>query len=191
MTVAVPGAYGATVGVVSLGKIGRLVCLRLLSHDLDILAHDPYVSEEYARQMGVRLCGLEEMFAVCDVVSLHAPLLPETRGMIRGAHLRAMKRDATFINTARGALVNEEEMIEALRERPDLRVVLDVTWPEPPPPDSPLYDLPNVTLTPHVAGSQGPECRRMGRYAIEELKRFLKGEPLRWRVTKETARIMA
>ncbi|MBD3316718.1 MAG: glycerate dehydrogenase [Chitinivibrionales bacterium] len=187
----IPGLYGAKVGVVSLGKIGRLVCLRLLSHDLELFAYDPYTSPEYAHQMGVQLSGLEEVFETCDVVSLHTPLLKETCGMIRGTHLESMKPNATFINTARGALVNEKEMIEVLRKRPDLRAVLDVTDPEPPQTDSALYELPNVTLTPHIAGSHGAECRRMGRYAIEELKRYLNGQPLKWRITKEAFQSMA
>ena len=96
-----------------------------------------------------------------------------------------MKPYSTFINTSRGAVIRENEMIEVLRQRPDLWAVLDVTYPEPPPPDSPLYTLPNVLLTPHIAGSMGEECRRQGRYMIEELERYLAGQPLSWAVTKE------
>ncbi len=134
---------------------------------------------------------LEEVFARCDVVSLHAPHLKETEGMITGRHLRSMQPGATFINTSRGAVVREGEMIDALREWPDLCAVLDVTAPEPPAADSPLYDLTNVVLTPHIAGSMHGECRRMGRYMLEELRRYLRGEPLLWRIDRETAARLA
>ncbi len=89
-----------------------------------------------------------------------------------------MRSGATFINTARGAVVNEDEMIQVLTRRPDLFASLDVTDPMPPVEGSPLYTLPNVMLTPHVAGCLGPECRRMGRLMVEELNRFLAGKPL-------------
>jgi phosphoglycerate dehydrogenase-like enzyme len=102
-----------------------------------------------------------------------------------------MKPGASFINTARGAIVREGEMIEVLRARPDLFAVLDVTYPEPPAPDSPLYTLPNVILTPHIAGSMDGECRRMGRYMVEELRRYVKGEPLRWGISRERAAVLA
>ena len=102
-----------------------------------------------------------------------------------------MKPYSTFINTSRGAVIRENEMIDVLRQRPDLWAVLDVTYPEPPPPDSALYTLPNVLLTPHIAGSVGEECRRQGRTMIEELQRHLAGEPLKWTVTKERAAIVA
>jgi phosphoglycerate dehydrogenase-like enzyme len=102
-----------------------------------------------------------------------------------------MKPGASFINTARGAVVNEADLIAVLREREDLFAVLDVTYPEPPAPDSPLFDLPNVLLTPHIAGSLNNECRRMGRTMVEELGRWLRGEPLRYRVGQDYARARA
>jgi phosphoglycerate dehydrogenase-like enzyme len=111
--------------------------------------------------------------------------------MITGDLFRAMKPDASFINTARGAVVDEPAMIDVLAERPDITAVLDVTYPEPPKPESPLYTLPNVILTPHIAGSMDRECRRMGRYALEECRRYLNGVPLKWQVTRELAATMA
>jgi phosphoglycerate dehydrogenase-like enzyme len=131
------------------------------------------------------MVSLEELFRESDVVSLHAPHTDETDGMITGEHIASMKRGATFINTARGGIVREEEMLEVLRKRPDLTAVLDVTEPEPAAADSPVFALPNVVLTPHIAGSLGLECRRMGRYMVDELRRYLNGEPLRWQVTRE------
>lgn len=189
--ISVPGCYGSTVGIVSLGMIGRKVVELLQPFDLRIIAYDPFVSAETAAKIGVELCSLEEVFRRADVVSLHTPWLPETEGLITGEHFLAMKRDATFINTARGAIVREIEMIGVLQERPDICAVLDVTHPEPPVPGSPLYTLPNVILTPHIAGSMGRECQRMGRYMVDELHRFLHGEPMLWEITKEKAAIMA
>jgi len=187
----VPGAYGSTVAIISLGMIGRLLCERLRPFDLKLIAYDPFASAAAATALGVRLCPLAECFAQADVVSLHTPWLPETEKMIRGEHFRAMKQDATFINTARGAVVDEPAMIEVLQARPDLTAILDVTYPEPPKPGSPLYTLPNVVLTPHIAGSMNAECRRMGRYAVEECRRFLNGESLQWQVTRERAATLA
>ena len=187
----VPGAYDSTVGLVSLGMIGRQVAERLKTFDLRVLAYDPFVGEDDARRLGVTLRPLDDLFRESDVVSLHTPWLKETERMIRSAHFRAMQPGATFINTARGAIVDEAEMIEVLQQRPDIFAVLDVTYPEPPRPGSPLYSLPNVVLTPHIAGSMSGECRRMARFMIEELDRYLAGEPLRWQVTEKMACRMA
>lgn len=187
----VPGAYGSTVAIISLGMIGRMVCGLLRHVDVHVIAYDPFASPETAAELGVSLRSLDECFAQADVVSLHTPWLPETERMIKGTHFRAMKQDATFINTARGALVDEPAMVDVLQARPDLTAVLDVTYPEPPTPGSPLYTLPNLILTPHIAGSMDNECRRMGRYAVEECRRFLQGEPLQWQVTRERAATLA
>src|ERR1051326_9143895 len=188
---AVTGAFGATVGLISYGSIARLVRQRLLASDLSVLVYDPFLTEAEARQERVQRASLEDVFANADVVSLHTPLLDETAGLIRGHHFARMKARAVFINTARGEIVNEPEMIACLRQRPDLQVVLDVTAPEPPLPDSPLYSLPNVVLTPHIAGSLGGECRRMGDAMVDEFERFLKGQPLNWEITPEKAATMA
>lgn len=186
-----PGCYGSTVGLISLGMIGRMVAERLKGFDLHVIAYDPYVSQEQADPLGVTMCPLDEIFRRADVVSLHTPWLPETEGMITGALLRSMKPNATFINTARGAIVREAEMIAVLQERPDLTAVLDVTYPEPPEAGSLLYTLPNVVLTPHIAGSMGAECRRMGRLIVDEFRRYVQGEPLQWAIPRHKAAIMA
>jgi phosphoglycerate dehydrogenase-like enzyme len=183
-----PGAYGSTVGLVSLGMIGRGLLKLLKPFDLHIVVCDPFVSEEESRDLGVKLVSLEELFRVSDVVSLHVPLLKETRGLITGAHIASMKQGATFLNTARGAVVREDELIDVLTRRTDLQAVLDVTDPEPPVKGSPFYTLDNVVLTPHIAGSRDNECRRMGRAMVDELNRYLAGEPLKWAVTPELAK---
>lgn len=188
----IPGIYGSTVGIVSLGMIGRGVCERLAAFGLNIVAYDPFISREEADRLGVELCSLEDVFRRADVVSLHTPLLPETIGMITGEHIASLKKWATFINTSRGAIVREPEMIEVLGQRPDLQAVLDVTHPEPPHRDSPLFALPNVVLTPHISGATSPrDIARMGSFVADDLKRYLQGEPLKWEITRERARYMA
>lgn len=187
----VAGGYGSTVGLISLGMIGRMVAERLKSSDLKVIAYDPFASPSDAEKLGVELVPLDEVFKRADVVSLHTPWLESTTGMIRGEHLAMMKKGATFINTSRGAIVREAEMADVLLHRPDLFAVLDVTWPEPAAPDSPLFTLENVFLTPHIAGSMSRECYRMGQIMVDELERYLQGKPLLYEITRERAAIMA
>jgi phosphoglycerate dehydrogenase-like enzyme len=186
------GTFGTTVGLISLGQIGGRVASLLRQLDVHVLAYDPYCSPAAAQKLGLELVGsLAELFARSRVVSLHAPIKPETIGMITGELIAALPPGGALINTARGILVREAELIAVMRERPDLTAILDVVHPEPAPADSPLYDLPNVFLTPHIAGSEGGECARMGRYMVDECRRFLGGEPLQWQVTREAYARMA
>jgi phosphoglycerate dehydrogenase-like enzyme len=180
-----PGCYGSTVGLVSLGATGRLVAERLSDYDLNVIAYDPFASEVEAESLGVRLCSLEEVFSKSDIVSLHTPWLPETENMIRAEHFASMKKGASFLNTARGAVVDEVGFAKVFAERPDLFAVLDVVHPEPPAEDNPLFDLDNVVITPHIAGVMGKECRRGGRMAVEELRRYLEDKPLKGQITRQ------
>jgi phosphoglycerate dehydrogenase-like enzyme len=173
-----PGAFESTVGLLSLSRVGRNVAERLHALDVRVIAYDPLVEPSAAAALNVELCPLAEVFARADVVSCHMPLLPETAGVIRARHFSTMKPGASFVNTARGDVVDEMGMISVLRMRPDLFAVLDVVRQEPIARDSPLLALPNVVVTPHIAGSQGAECRRMGRMMIEEAQRYLHGAPL-------------
>jgi phosphoglycerate dehydrogenase-like enzyme len=181
------GAYRSTVGIISLGMIGRQLVERLRTYDLNILAYDPFA----APLPGVSLATLEEVFAHADVVTIHTPWLKETERLITGKLIASMKPYATLINTARGAVVAEDEMIDVLHNRPDLVAVLDVTHPEPPEPGSPLYSLSNVILTPHIAGAMGSEGRRLAQLIIAEVQRYQAGEPLQYALTPERVKIMA
>ncbi len=183
-----PGCYGRTVGLISLGAVGNKLLALLEPFDLNVAVYDPFLDADDARDLGVDLVSLPELFRRSDVVSLHTPQLPETEGLITGPLLASMRPGATFVNTARPRVVCQDELIEVAGRRPDLHFVLDVAEPEPPEPDSALYTLPNVTLTPHIAGSVGDECRRMGRYMVEELERYVSGQRLRWAVTRESIR---
>jgi len=187
----IPGAYKRTVGLISLSQVGRHTLELLKPYDLDIVAYDPYVAEQEAEDLGVEMVSLETLFEVSDVVSLHAPLLSETRGMITGELLSTMKPGTTFINTARGAIVKEEELIEVLKEREDLTAILDVTYPEPPASDSALYEMDNIVVTPHIAGSAGNEVARMGAAMFEESMHYLNNEPLKYQINEEQFRHMA
>ncbi len=185
------GIYGSTVGLLSLGHTGRLVAERLRSLDVRLLAYDPHIAPAEADRLGVTLCSLEEIFSGADVVSCHTPLLPQTTHLLRGAHFARLKPGATFINTARGAVVHEPELVAVLRARPDVFAILDVTDPEPPAADSPLFALPNVILTPHIAGSLGPECLRLGRMMVADASRYLRGEPLFGEIFAEQIPLLA
>ncbi len=177
------GGYHGTVGLVSLGAVGLRVAELLSGFDVDVIAYDPVIDPRQIRDKRIKLVSLEELFVRSDVVSLHAPWLKETEGMITGDLIRTMKPFSTLINTARGAVVNEPQLIEVLSERPDLTAFLDVTHIEPPDKKSPLFELPNVFLTPHVSGSLGEECQRMGNFMLSEYMRFLHQEPLQHQVT--------
>jgi phosphoglycerate dehydrogenase-like enzyme len=154
----------------------------LRSHEVNVLAYDPYLTPQTAEDLGVTPCELPGLFARSEVVSVHTPWLPETEKLIGAGLLGSMKRGATLINTSRGAVIDEDALCGVLRERSDLTAVLDVTHPEPPSADSPLRYLPNVVLTPHVAGSVGPEVERMGWWMVEEARRYLLGHPLQHQV---------
>jgi phosphoglycerate dehydrogenase-like enzyme len=189
--VAVAGNFRSTVGIVSMGMTGRLLRGFLAPFDHHVIAYDPFLTDEQARELDVEPVSLPDLFRRADVVSLNTPLLPETIGLVTGELLASMKPGATFINTARGAIVDEPALIKVFRERPDLIAILDVTHPEPPAPDSPLLTLPNVILTPHIAGSQDHECRRMGQLMVDECHRYLANEPLQTAITREAAARMA
>ncbi|MER5493530.1 hydroxyacid dehydrogenase [Streptomyces sp. NPDC002490] len=175
-TVGRRGNYRSTVGVVGASRIGRRVMELLRPYDLRVLLYDPYVDEQEAAALGARSTSLDELARSSQVVTVHAPQLPETHHLFDRDRLRLMPDGATLVNTARGALVDTEALTaELLSGR--LSAVLDVTEPEVLPADSPLYALPNVLLTPHIAGSLGNELTRMARAAVEELARYANGLP--------------
>ncbi|MGW6913364.1 hydroxyacid dehydrogenase [Kitasatospora sp. NPDC054939] len=170
------GNYRRTVGIVGASRIGRRVLDLLRPHDLDLLLHDPYTEPAEAARLGARAVDLDELCAASDVVSVHAPELPDTRHLIDGRRLALMRDGSTLINTSRGSLVDQDALVRELASG-RLDAVLDVTVPEVLPADSPLYDLPNVLLTPHVAGSLGRELHRMAAAAADELARWTAGLP--------------
>ena len=187
----IPGSFRAAVGLLSFGAIGRAAARMLRAYDMKVLVHCPYLTAAEAQLLGVEKVGLDELFKRSDVVSVHTPVLAETIGMVNGRLVGLMKEGATLINTARGVILAQREVESVLRSRPDLHAVLDVTDPEPPAADDPLFTLPNVTVTSHIAGSHGRDCQRIGHYMVEELKNYLEGRPLSWQITPELLERMA
>lgn len=185
------GGYKSIVGIIGMSTIGRKLHEHLQNFDLDMIVYDPYLSEAEAKALQVKQVSLEVLFSTADVVSLHAPLLPDTVGLITGDHFKLMKPDTSFINTARGKIVKQDEMIDVLQARTDITAILDVVYPEPPEKSSALYTMENVILTPHIAGSEGKECGRMGEYMLKELQRYLNAETLLWEVTQEAHDLLA
>lgn len=185
------GGYRSTVGLVSLGAIGRRVAKRLQDHEIRVLGFDPYASDELFGSLGLERASLKVLFQESNVVSLHTPNLPETRGLITGELIASMPYGAMLLNTARSAIIDQPAMISVLKERPDLTALLDVVDPEPLGQDSELWDMPNVVLTPHIAGSVGGECGRMGAAMLDEFRRYVAGEPFENEVTPALLRVMA
>ncbi len=176
------GNHRRRVGIIGASRIGRHVLRLLKPYSLELCVADPYLSAAEAESLGATLLPLDELVATSDVVSLHAPSLPSTAGMISRELLGTLRPGATFINTARGELVDQEALIERLALG-DIDAILDVTTPWVLPEDSPLYTLPNVVLTPHIAGSLGTELERLAGSAISEAARAARGEPLLHEVT--------
>jgi phosphoglycerate dehydrogenase-like enzyme len=174
-----------TLGLVGFGAIARLVTQRARGFGLRILATDPYVSPEAAAEYGVTLVPLDELLAEADILSLHVFLNAETRHLIDAERLAMMKPDAILVNTSRGPVVDEVALIEALRGGRLAGAALEVFATEPLPGDSPLWDLPNVLVSPHTAGLSLREDERIVALFVENLGRYLRGEPLRNRVDPE------
>ncbi|MEV6036105.1 hydroxyacid dehydrogenase [Nonomuraea sp. NPDC052116] len=179
------GNYRRTVGIIGASHIGRRVLDLLRPFDLELLINDPYLGETAAAALGARPVSLDELLAASDIVSVHAPALPETRHLLDARRLGLLSDGATLVNTARGSLVDMEALTKELVSG-RIDAVLDVTEPEILPADSPLYDLPNVLLTPHVAGSVGGELRRLAHSALDELERYARGLPFAHAVRADT-----
>lgn len=186
-----PGIFGETVALLGCGRVGRALVDLLKPFDLEILVFDPYLPETEARALGVRRVGLKEAFSTAYVVSNHLADLPATRGLLGRDLFTSMRQGATFLNTGRGATVVEADLVSALVLRKDLTALLDVTFPEPAPADSPWHGLDNVLLSSHIAGSNGKEVVRLADYCLEEFDAWKAGRPLRFQITLEMLETMA
>lgn len=182
--------FGVTIGVVGAGRAGRHFIRLLRQFEVDIVLYDPIVSHEEAQRLGCRKVEFEELLRISDVVSIHAPSIPETYHMFNRETLRLMKDDAILINTARGSLIDEDALVAEL-SRGRLTACIDVTDPEPPREDHPFRTLPNVILIPHIAGAVNNGKQRLARYAIEEIRRFLANEPLDGEVDLQNLHVIA
>ena len=174
--------FGAVVGIVGAGFVGRRLIKYLQAFEVTtIWVFDPYLSEEGASALGVEKRSLEDIFSHCDYISINAPSTKETEGMIAASLLHKIKDNALFINTARGAIVDEQALIRELKTG-RFCAFIDVTEPEPPAPDHPLRNLPNVVMTPHIAGAVSRNLRRIGDLALKEINSFVNGKSLQYPV---------
>lgn len=178
------GNFEKTVGIVGASRIGRRVIELLRPFDFKVLVFDPYLSNADAAQLGVQRVELDELLTTSDVVSLHAPAVASTRHLIDARRLALLRDGTTLINTARGWLIDGDALTAELVSG-RINAVIDTTEPEILPEDSPLYDLPNVFLTPHVAGALGDETQRLAVLAIDEIERFVAGKPFAHGVRRE------
>lgn len=176
------GNHRTTLGIIGASRIGRLLLDLLPPFSFEVLLADPTVSAAEATALGAELVSLPELMARSRIVSLHAPILTSTIGMIGAAELAAMPDGATFINTARGVLV-DHDALRAETRTGRINAILDVTTPEPLPVDDVLLSLPNVTVTPHIAGSIGNELPAMAELAAGEVERLAAGQPYRYPVS--------
>jgi len=184
------GNYQRVIGLIGASRIGRKVARFLEAFDYTVLLSDPFVRPDDPITQSVELVELDTLMARSDVVSVHAPSLPTTREMIGAHQLKLMQNGATLINTARGAVIDEAALIAELQTG-RIQAIIDVTDPEIPPESSPLYTLPNVFLTPHIAGAIGTERLRLGEMVVDEIERFVSGRPMQFIVEPEALERLA
>lgn len=182
---------GKTVGIIGLSRAGREYLRLLAPFHCNVIVYDPYVSEETAAELGVRLVSLEELLSSSKVISLQAPITEQTKGMLSAEKLKLIRDGAVFVNTARGILVDLDALTAELSTG-RFKAGLDVTDPtEPLPPDHPLRHMPNVIVAPHIAGPTIDGRRDMFRCVVDDLKLFWDGKTPKNLVTKEMLSTMA
>jgi len=172
-----PDVHGSTIGIIGLGRIGLAVARRLSGFNVRLLYHNRTPTPA-ADEVGATYVDLDTLLAESDFVSLHCPLNPKTRHLINAERLRQMTPTATLINTARGDVVDQDALVEALRDGVIAYAGLDVTTPEPLPVDSPLLELPNAIVLPHIGSASIASREKMATMAAENLLAGVKGERL-------------
>ena len=185
------GNFDIKVGLAGLGCIGSMVAERLREYDVEVLAYDPFCSNEKAEKLGVRLVDLETLFKESDIISNHLANKKELKNVFTNKHFASMKKYSTFINTGRGDQVNEWALAKNLILHPSRTAVLDVLKRELFPYTNPLFWCPNAIITPHIAGSMGNETHRMAYYMIEQFDNYLNSKETQYEVTKEMLSTMA
>lgn len=166
---------GKTVGVVGLGKIGQLFAQRMAAFGTELIAYDPYVSAARAAQLGIELVGLDDLLACADIISVHLPKTPETKGLIGASALAKTKHGVLIVNAARGGLVDEEALAESIRSGHVGGAGVDV-FVEEPTTSSPLFELPNVVVTPHLGASTSEAQDRAGTDVARSVLLALRGD---------------
>ena len=169
--------YGKTLGIAGYGAIGREVAVRAKAFGMEILAYDPYLSAENIQADGAIPADLDTMLAESDIVSIHLPVIPATKGIVNRDWFSKMKPTAYLINTARAAVIDQRDFIEALQSGTIAGAAIDVYWQEPIPANHPLLTMRNVTLTPHMAGLTTDVDGWSGTMMAEEIMAYLEGKP--------------
>ena len=187
----VKGNYSETVGIIGVGMIGKLVIKLLKNYNLNIIVYDPFLSDENAKILGVEKCELEELFSRAFVISNHLANNEQTKNMLKYNLFYKMRENAVFINTGRGAQVNEADLVKILKEREDLTALLDVTVEEPLNENHEFYSLENCVITPHIAGSLGNEVARMGEVITNEFELYKQNKPCLFEVNLKMLETMA
>ncbi len=170
--------YGATLGLIGLGRIGAAVAKRAKGFEMRVLYYDPYRREDLEKQLGITFANLDTVVREADFVSVHTPLTTETRHLVNAALLRKMKKTAILINTSRGPVVDQAALYAALRDGVIAGAALDVTDPEPIAMNDPLLTLENCIIAPHIASASVTTRTKMAVMAAENLLAGLRGEPL-------------
>ena len=173
---------GKTVGILGLGSIGKQLARRLCGFDCRILAFDPFADMPFAQEHHIELVAMDALLAQADFVSLHVPLLPETRCLVDDAFLNKMKRGSFLINTSRGEVIDEDALLRALQSGQLKGVALDAFTVEPPDPKNPLLALPQVITTPHLGAQTDGATSNMGWLALHDCLAVLKNEEPAFRV---------
>jgi len=164
---------GKVLAIVGLGRVGMEVARRAKAFGMELIGHDPFVSVAVAKDQGIRLCALDDLYALADYITLHVGLTSQTAGMINQASIAKMKKGVRLVNCARGELVNEADLAEALKKGNVAAAAIDV-FAEEPPRNSPLLALENVVLTPHVGGSTHEAQEAVGVQIAQQVKEYLK-----------------
>lgn len=185
------GNYKTKIGVIGVGQIGQMVCKKLKDIDCEILYYDPFLPADLAKELDIKEASLKEIFSECDCITNHLANKTELEKIFDYDLFHRMKPYGVFINTGRGKQVDEKGLCKAMRECGTRTAILDVTVKEPPNIFSPLRNMRNIILTPHIAGSLGDEVVRMGAYMYEECNRILSGENSQFEVTLKILQTMA
>lgn len=178
--------YGKTLGIAGYGAIGREVAVRALAFGMEVLAYDPYLSKEQLEADGAKAADLDTMLSQSDMVSIHLPVLPSTKNIVNKDWFSKMKPTAIVINTARAAVIDQRDLVEALENKTIGGAAIDVYWQEPVPANHPLLKMRNVICTPHLAGLTTDVDSWSGTMMGQEILAYANGQPRKyiWKVRK-------
>ena len=168
--------YGKKLGIAGFGAIGREVAKRAQAFGMEILAYDPYLDDEKIEATGAKACDLDTMLSDADIVSIHLPVVDSTRGIVNKDWFSKMKKTAYVVNTARAAVIDQRDFVEALQNGDIAGAAVDVYWQEPVPINHPLLKMRNVVCTPHMAGLTTDVDNWSGEMMSQEILAYLKGE---------------